>query len=135
MDDEIRKVDKSYNRETYVGRDPVAGHRSLQPRVRRRADPVAEVVKEHKKSRPLRPTRSSRSRADRPGAGAAPARDLHHQRARDEVNPAGVYATKHKFRGEKESFKIRDDFKPKPAISWFTSSGRARSSAPLWLQI
>ena len=33
---------------------------------------------------------------------------------RDEVNPAGVYATKHKFRGEKEAFKIRDDFKPEP---------------------
>lgn len=33
---------------------------------------------------------------------------------RDEVNPAGVYATKHKFRGEKEAFDIREDFKPQP---------------------
>ena len=33
---------------------------------------------------------------------------------RHEVNPAGVYATKHEFRGEKEAFDIREDFKPEP---------------------
>lgn len=117
MDDEIREVYKSYNRETYVGRNSALLAIDLYNLVFEGGPtPVAEVVKEHEKSCGLYAHNAIKPIQELIALARAQRLPVIYttSETRDEVNPAGVYATKHKFRGEKESFKIRDDFKPEP---------------------
>jgi nicotinamidase-related amidase len=117
MDDEIREVYKSYNRETYVGAKPALLLIDLYNLVFEGGPkPVREIVKEYPKScgryahDAIKPIQEliALARAHRlPLIYSS-------SETREEVNPAGVYATKHKFRGAKDAFKIRDDFKPEP---------------------
>lgn len=115
MDEEMREVYSSYNRETHVGRNPALLAIDLYNLVFEGGPtPVQEVVKEHKKSCGLYAHNAIKPIQELIALGRAQRLPVIYttSETRDEVNPAGVYATKHKFRGEKEAFDIREDFKP-----------------------
>ena len=117
LNDEIREVYRSYNRETYIGRKPALLAIDLYNLVFEGGpQPVQEVVKKYKKSCGLYAHNAIKPIQELIALARAQRLPVIYSSSetREEVNPAGVYATKHKFRGTKDAFKIRDDFKPEP---------------------